>query len=159
MTSPDQETYYQLLNVPVSATAGQITYAYREAIKRSHPDRVRPEFRAQAEDISKDLNAAYKTLNDPVKRMAYDRTIRPQEIQDQIMRRYVSSGGPPTGTVGDPYADSLRRQPGPSEHKERIRSERSAMWSLLSAFLVIALAIIMFILVFALLSFVARQLI
>lgn len=159
MTNPDQETYYQLLNVPVGATAGQITHAYRQAIKRSHPDRVRPEFRAQAEDICKDLNAAYLTLHDPVKRLAYDRSIRPQEIQDQIMRRYVSTGGPPTGTTRDPYADSLRRQPGANERKDRVRSERSAMWSLLSAFLVIALGLIGLILTFALISFVAHQLI
>jgi DnaJ-class molecular chaperone len=156
-SDPDRENYYQLLNIPYSATPAQITRAYREAIKKSHPDRVRPEFRAQAEDICKDLNAAYKTLRDPTARVAYDRRIRPQEVQDQIMRRYVSTGGMPAGDMVDPYARNLRREAGPAEKKDRRKSERSALWSLLAAFLVIALGLIGLILAFGLASFVVRQ--
>ena len=58
-------------------------------MKRVHPDRQRPERRAASEDLARRLNAAYTTLSDPIKRQAYDRTIRQQVIQDQIMRRYV----------------------------------------------------------------------
>jgi DnaJ-class molecular chaperone len=158
-TDPNRENYYQLLNIPYSANPAQITRAYREAIKRSHPDRVRPEFRAQAEDICKDLNAAYKTLKDPVSRLAYDKRIRPQEIQDQLMRRYVSTGGMPGGGAPiDRHASNLRREAGPAETRDRRRSERSALWSLLSAFLVIALGLIGLILAFGLVSFVVQQL-
>ena len=156
-SDPNRENYYQLLNLPYSATPGQITRAYREAIKKSHPDRVPPEYRAQAEDICKDLNAAYKTLNDPAARVAYDRRIRPQEIQDQIMRRYVSTGGSPVTGQADPYASNLKREAGPAERKDRRRSERSALWSLLSAFLVITLGLIGLILAFGLVSFVIQQ--
>ena len=156
-SDPNRENYYQLLNIPYSASPAQITRAYREAIKKSHPDRVAPEYRAQAEDICKDLNAAYKTLSDPTARVAYDRRIRPQEIQDQIMRRYVSSGGPPTAGAADPFASHLRRETGPAERQDRRRSERSALWSLLSAFLIITLGLIGLILVFALVSFVIQQ--
>lgn len=155
-TNPDQSNYYQLLNIAYGATPAQITRAYREAIKRSHPDRVRPEFRAAAEDICKDLNAAYRTLSDPAARLAYDRKVRPQEIQDQLMRRYVA-GGPPPGVAADPYASKLRREPGPAERRDRQRSERSALWSLFAAFLVITLGLIGLILAFGLVSFVVQQ--
>lgn len=156
-SDPNRGNYYQLLNIPYSATSAQITQAYREAIKKSHPDRVPPEYRAQAEDICKDLNAAYKTLGDPAARLAYDRRVRPQEIQDQIMRRYVSTGGTPATGQADPFASNLRRGTSPAERKDRRRSERSALWSLLSAFLVITLGLIGLILAFGLVSFVIQQ--
>ena len=86
---PDQEDHYSLLGVPFTATHAEITRAYRQAMKRVHPDRQLPERRLASEDLARRLNAAYTILADPLKRQAYDRTIRQQVIQDQIMRRYV----------------------------------------------------------------------
>ena len=86
---PDQEDHYSLLGVPFTATHAEITRAYRRAMKRVHPDRQLPERRSASQDLARRLNAAYTILADPLKRQAYDRTIRQQVIQDQIMRRYV----------------------------------------------------------------------
>src|ERR671912_601328 len=86
---PDQDDHYSLLGVPFTATHAEITRAYRRAMKRVHPDRQLPERRLASEDLARRLNAAYTILADPLKRQAYDRTIRQQVIQDQIMRRYV----------------------------------------------------------------------
>ena len=90
------------------ATSAEITRAYREAMKRFHPDRVAPEYRPAAESICKDLNRAYSTLSNPVKRVAYDRTIRQEVVQDQIMRRYTGMGGPPPVQQ---HAPGLKREP------------------------------------------------
>lgn len=158
-STSDAANYYQLLSVPYTAGAAEITKAYREAMKRSHPDRVRPDQRAAAEELCKDLNRAYRTLSNPVERVAYDRTVRQQDVQDQIMRRYVGGfAGPDAGGL-DPFAQTLKRDLSPAERADRRKSERSAMVSLLSIFLVVALGAIGLILAGALVSFVVRQLV
>ena len=128
-TDPDQEDHYSLLGVPFTATHTQITGAYRRAMKRVHPDRQRPERRADFEDLARRLNAAYAILSDPIKRQAYDRTIRQQVIQDQIMSRYV--GGFQTfDEPRGPSAAFLRREPTESERRERVAADRQAMMTL-----------------------------
>jgi curved DNA-binding protein CbpA len=150
---PDQENYYRLLGVPYSATSAQITKAYREAMKRFHPDRVRPEQRQAAEDLSKDLNRAYKTLSNPTDRLTYDRSIRHQEVQDQLMQRYVGGFAGPGLESADPHASRLRRDITPAEQNDRRRSERSAMVTLFSVFVVVTLGAIGLILIGGLVSF------
>lgn len=156
-TDAGQENYYRLLNVASTATGPEITRAYRIAIKRAHPDRALPERRRAAEEITKDLNRAYSTLADPVKRRAYDRTIRQSDIQDQIMNRYVSglgeTGPSGSGTV-DPFASHLKRTMTQHEQRERRKSDRSAMYSLFSAFLVLLIGGIGLLAIFAIVSYV-----
>lgn len=146
-----QETYYRLLNVAPTATAAEITRAYREAIKRAHPDRALPELRAQAEEITKDLNLAYRTLSDPTRRRAYDRTIMQNRVQEGIMNRYVSGLGTPGAS--DPFATHLKREPSSRERRERRQSDRNAMLSLFSAFLVILLGGVGLVVIFALVAY------
>jgi curved DNA-binding protein CbpA len=130
------------------ATNAEITQAYRRAIKRAHPDRQTPERRAAAEETARRLNAAYTVLSDPIKRQAYDRTIRQQVIQDQIMRQYV--GGFYTGGGAPSYPAMERREPTPAERRERIEADRRA-WLLLIGFAaVFAVAIIVVLIVSAL---------
>ncbi len=154
---PDQESYYELLGVPLTATTAQITTAYRTAMKRAHPDRVKPEYRAAAEELSKDLNLAFRILSNPTERLDYDRSIRAREAQDQIMRRYVGGfSGPATGGI-DPYAQNLKRTVSPIERREHKQSERSAVITLLSVFLVVTLGAIGLLLIGGLVSFVWAQ--
>jgi curved DNA-binding protein CbpA len=125
----DEEDLYSLLGVPFTATHAEITRAYRRAMKRAHPDRQRPEARAAAEDLARRLNAAYTTLSHPVNRLAYDRTIRDQAIQDQIMRRYV--GGFQTfDSAAGPALRHQRREPTAAERRERIAADRQATLTL-----------------------------
>lgn len=147
---PNADTLYQLLNVPFTATKADITKAYRESMRRVHPDRVPESRRAAAENLSKDLNAAYAILSDPAKRRAYDQTIRQQEMQDQIMKRYVPGLGGPAGA--DPFAQGLKRDITASERRDRQRSERSAFVTILSAFLVVTLGVIGLLILFSLVS-------
>lgn len=147
---PEQENYYRLLNVDVTASTAEITRAYRVAIKRAHPDRALPELRAAQEEISKDLNRAYSTLANPAKRRTYDQTIKSSQIQDQIMNRYVGGLGSPQS---DPFAMNLKRKMSAREERERRQSDRSAMYSVLSAFLVLLIGGLGLLALFAIGSF------
>ena len=54
--------WYDVLKVPPTAGAEEVKAAYRRLIAQYHPDKVAtlaPEFRALAEEKSKELNAAY----------------------------------------------------------------------------------------------------
>ena len=146
------ENYYRLLNVPYDASTRDITKAYRQAMLRAHPDRVRPEQRARAEDLSKLLNRAYSTLSNPQKRQAYDRSIRADVVQDEIMNRYVGGFGGPGLNGKMASAHAPRRQMTESERRDRRRSDRSAMVSLFSAFAIVAIATIGLLLLYALAS-------
>lgn len=128
-SDPDAEDHYVFLGVPFTASHAEITRAYRRAMKRAHPDRQGPERRAAAEDLARRLNAAYMILADPIKRQAYDRTIRQQVIQDQIMRQYV--GGFHTFDRGSGPADAVRRrEPTAAEQRGRVTADRQASLTL-----------------------------
>jgi curved DNA-binding protein CbpA len=148
---PDEEDYYSLLGVPFTATHAEITRAYRRAMKRAHPDRQHPARRAAAEDLARELNAAYATLSDPIKRLAYDRTIRQQVIQDQIMRRYV--GGFQTFDGADePARAHARREPTAAERRERSDADRQAALTLVIVAVGVTALIIAAIVISALLA-------
>lgn len=151
-SDPDLENYYQLLGVPFTASRADITRAYRTAMKRVHPDRVRPEQRARAEGLAKDLNHAYRTLSNATERLAYDQRIRPQVLQDEIMQRYVGGfAGPGVGRPND-TGQHLKRPTTQAERRDLRRSERAALFSLFSAFLVLTLGAIGLLLVWALVA-------
>jgi hypothetical protein len=63
--------YYTLLGVGPRATQKEIKAAYHRLARRHHPD-INPS-NAAAEELLKEINAAYETLSDPDKRVAYDR--------------------------------------------------------------------------------------
>jgi len=63
--------YYQILDVPRSASDEHIKSAYRKLAMRWHPDRNNGS--AEAEDKFKAISEAYDVLRDPNKRAAYER--------------------------------------------------------------------------------------
>jgi len=62
--------YYKLLGVPSSATAKEITKAYRKLARELHPD-ANPDD-AKAEERFKEVAAAYDVIGDDTKRKEYD---------------------------------------------------------------------------------------
>lgn len=66
--------YYDLLRISKDATQEEIKVAYINMIKAFHPDYYNgsTEF---AEEMSKEVNAAYSVLKDPEKRREYDRIL------------------------------------------------------------------------------------
>ncbi len=64
--------YYEILGVRKGATPEELKKAYRELALKSHPDRVPPEQKKEAEDKFKEISEAYGVLSDPQKRALYD---------------------------------------------------------------------------------------
>lgn len=62
--------YYTILELSTSADQPQIRAAYKRLAKKYHPDHNPGN--KQAEDLFKEINEAYRTLSDPVKKSKYD---------------------------------------------------------------------------------------
>ena len=142
----DDPNYYELLGVAFSATTADIQRAYRAAMKQAHPDRQHSARRARAEEHARLLNRAYATLSKPDARRRYDQSIRAQEVQDQIMRRYVAGGGPQMQRSDTAH---LRHTMTPAQRREQARANRNALISLLSAFAVLTAVVLGLVLLYA----------
>jgi molecular chaperone DnaJ len=68
------ETHYQILQLPIQATADEIKQSYRQLAKKFHPDLNGG--KANSDRIVK-LNAAYEVLGDESKRREYDYLLQP----------------------------------------------------------------------------------
>ena len=69
-----EKDYYKVLGVSDTATAKEITKAYRKLARDSHPDTHPGD--AMAEERFKDVSAAYDVLGDEAKRKEYDEVRR-----------------------------------------------------------------------------------
>jgi hypothetical protein len=72
------KSFYDLLELPRTASADEIKRAFRREIAKYHPDKVQhlgPEFQEIAAAKAAELTTAYKTLSDPAQRTQYDGTL------------------------------------------------------------------------------------
>ena len=72
------KSYYQLLDLPPTASADDIKKAFRQQIARYHPDKVQhlgKEFQDMAADRAAELTEAYRILSNESNRAEYDRTL------------------------------------------------------------------------------------
>ncbi len=72
--------YYAILGVNKEASLKEIKKAYKEMVKKWHPD-----FRPNNPDCLKkikDINAAYEVLGDPEKKKVYDRQTGEDRLAD-----------------------------------------------------------------------------
>src|SRR5205085_11913750 len=67
---------YEVLGVSKTATADEITKAYRKLAQKLHPDKNPGD--KEAEEKFKEVQNAYDTLNDPAKRSNFDRFGSPE---------------------------------------------------------------------------------
>lgn len=76
-------TYYQVLELPTTATGEDIKKAWHEQLQVWHPDRFThaPGLQRKAEARTTLINQAYQTLNDPSARQRYDATTGPTPVR------------------------------------------------------------------------------
>lgn len=94
------KTFYELLDVPPSASLDEIKRAFRREIARYHPDKVQhlgQEFQEIAAAKAAELTEAYKTLSDDALRAEYDALLQ--------------SGGEPATVVHAPAPPPHNSQP------------------------------------------------
>jgi len=68
----DNMSFYDILQITATATITEIQSAYRAIMKQVHPDKNRNDKNKESEEVSKMINEAYETLNDPAKKKLYD---------------------------------------------------------------------------------------
>jgi curved DNA-binding protein CbpA len=119
--------YYEILDVPYSASRNEITQAYRHLMRYAHPDRHAGEQdRVKAEERAKMLNAAYAVLGRPEIRREYDQIFRKQAVSDAIFQRYTGN------TPGNQAAHRHRPRPiDPELRRQQNRANRSAFFQIM----------------------------
>lgn len=140
-----QIDYYKMLGVSYQATPAEIRRAYRAAMKRSHPDKLAPELRAEAETRARELNEAYKVLSKPASKQRYDQQLKATMVQEQIMSRYSGGIGTP-GQDQDIYA-RIREAQRLEQRKLQKQSDREATTGLFVVFVGFALIVLVMLIV------------
>ncbi|MGO9876880.1 MAG: DnaJ domain-containing protein [Acidimicrobiia bacterium] len=98
--------YYALLGIESTADADEVTRAFRDEAKRSHPD-VAPDAVAAAH--FSDVAAAYGVLGDPHTRRAYDQVRAESRRRAEVPANGAASGGVATEAPAVRKAWSRRR--------------------------------------------------
>lgn len=81
--------WYDVLSVKSDASGEEIHSAYRELVKRYHPDKFYGDRSSVPHDRMTAINEAYTVLSDPVRRRRYDRDLERQKRQlDQQPARF-----------------------------------------------------------------------
>lgn len=101
--------YYEVLGVAKNATEDEIKKAYRTGARKHHPD-VNPGDSDAASKRFQEIQEAYETLSDPIKRARYNGS------PHMKFRRSKSNSGPPPGAT---YEEIVEEFFGGSVYKGR----------------------------------------
>src|SRR2546425_5461613 len=108
--------YYEVLELPPSASSAEIKKAWLELVQVWHPDRFNhsPTLHRKAETRTQLINQAYQTLSDSVARMSYDAKTQPSASHRPPPRPAPASGPSP-----EPYASTgARTQQSPRSRQD-----------------------------------------
>jgi curved DNA-binding protein CbpA len=124
------KTFYELLDLEPGATQDQIREQYLFLIQAWHPDKFpNAAQKAKAEEKTKEINAAYESLRNSVKRAEYDRRIRssrPNPMQEDRGREEAHAAG---------RRAEDERLPKEQMRKERVDRKRAAVGSSIRVFI------------------------
>ncbi len=106
--------YYQLFDIPRTATPEEIEDRYHYFAKKYHPDRAKS---PDAHEKFIKIKEAYETLKDPQKRKAYDISLPPEEKVTEI-----SASSDNSSTQGPAQESHVPETPEPSGSKSPFRT-------------------------------------
>jgi DnaJ-class molecular chaperone len=120
------KNFYPILGLPDFSDANAVKAAYRRLAREHHPDLNRDN--PQAEETLKNLNAAYETLSDPIKRALHDRQLQLQSSTSSFDPKKPGSRSateaakktPPKGQ--SPEHGSQKDSPPQPEHRVDVSS-------------------------------------
>jgi DnaJ-class molecular chaperone len=98
-----EKDYYKTLGVPSTATAKEVTSAYRKLAKKHHPDTNPGD-----DELFKEISAAYDVLGDADKRKEYD------EVRTMGPAGSVGAGSPAASGAAGAGAPSASTTPATS---------------------------------------------
>mgnify|MGYP002079069424 CR=1 FL=1 len=139
--------YYDVLDVPYTASKAEIARAYRELMWQAHPDHAPAGAeRHVAEERAKLLNAAYAVLTKPDLRREYDQLMRKRAVNDALFQRY-------TGAATMQQASRQARAARPAAVvRQQQRASRAAFVSLLVSVVLLTIVIVGLLVVVSLLA-------
>jgi len=120
-----EENLFTILNITSSSSTEDIRSAYKKLVKQIHPDRfMEAELKLQAEEAFKRVGVAFSTLQDPLLRKDYERSmsVRIQTTASANASRPNSSSAPPR--PGSPGASAKPAQP--AKDKQEARQAQAA---------------------------------
>ncbi|MBN2024514.1 MAG: J domain-containing protein [Pirellulales bacterium] len=122
--------YYRILGVGVEATRAEIEHAYREQVRKHHPD-LHPDD-ARARRRFQQIQAAFDALSDPFRRQMYDLGRRGPRYEPAGRRPNSDSRDAGADAALEDDLDALRfvRRPGTAviPYRRRGRWESLADW-------------------------------
>lgn len=80
------KTFYEVLGITKNASLEEITKAYRKASLKTHPDR-----QGGSSEKFIEVQSAYDTLSDPVKRKKYDQALESPIQDENLIRKFYYS--------------------------------------------------------------------
>ena len=92
-----KKNYYEILGVEPDASGEKIKEQYLFLVQAWHPDKfTKADQKARAEEITKEINAAYDVLHNPSRRAEYDRSLQPAKKTEpkQPVRRQAPPPSP-----------------------------------------------------------------
>ncbi|HEY9744661.1 MAG TPA: J domain-containing protein [Oculatellaceae cyanobacterium] len=78
--------YYKILEIQPDASLEVLTNAYRALVRKYHPDLYHTRLKGPMNARMQELNEAYETLNNPIRRAEYDKRYQ-AALQEQNTRK------------------------------------------------------------------------
>jgi hypothetical protein len=116
------KSYYELLDLPPTASSDDIKKAFRQQIARYHPDKVQhlgKEFQDMAAERAAELTEAYRILSHEGNRAEYDRTLG-------AVPPAPSAAGPAASQAPPPPPPPPESASGPAPSKGAFQAERAS---------------------------------
>lgn len=105
------KSHYEILGVPPAADEKEIKKAFLLRSRMFHPDRFSSDTQKKEWDLAnemlKELNAAYDTLKDPASRAAYDRTLTQSFEEEPLCEPARPSVNPGKFNIGKAQLSAL----------------------------------------------------